>query len=158
MCFCSPSYPTRLICIPDEELKGIQQMKLEMLEGLARYSSHIFWSIVELVRPFPNRAQNDLNLPPVRWRDMDEQLTPTVGDRIGRAFVGEPRISHYQGLRAHAEGETGRRAEDFLQHEQNSVTQFDDIDGYMLSGEIITSPFNSSLWASEVLTRIVQAD
>ena len=52
----------------------------------------------------------------------------------------------------------GRREEDFLQNERYSVTQFDDIDGYMLSGEIITSPFNSSLWASEVMTRILQAD
>ena len=52
------SIPMRLICIPDEELKGIPQMKLLMPEGLGIYSSHIFWKIVELVRGlFPTRLE-----------------------------------------------------------------------------------------------------
>ena len=91
---------------------------------------------------------------------MDENLTPSDGDRIDRDFVGELRITNYQlqGLSADAERKEGRREEDFLQNERYSVTRFDKIDGYMLSGEIITSPFNSSLWASEVMTRILQAD
>ena len=50
-------------------------------------------------RPFPNQARNDLNLPPVHWRDLDEKLTPSDGDRIDRDIVGEPRITNYQCLR-----------------------------------------------------------
>ena len=60
-------------------------------------------------RLFPNQARNDLNLPPVHWRDLDEKLTPSDGDRIDRDFVGEPRITNYQCLRADAERKEGRR-------------------------------------------------
>ena len=55
-------------------------------------------------RLFPNQARNDLNLPPVHWRDLDEKLTPSDGDRIDRDFVGEPRITNYQCLRCWKEG------------------------------------------------------
>ena len=51
---------------------------------------------------FPNQARNDLNLPPVHWRDLDEKLTPSDGDAIDRDFVGEPRITNYQSLSADA--------------------------------------------------------
>ena len=87
-----------------------------------------------------------------------KKLAPSDGDRIDRDFVREPRITNYQGLSEDAERKEGRREADFLQNERYSVTRFDEIDRYMLSGEIITSPFNSSLWASKVMTRILQAD
>ena len=155
ICFCSPSFPMRLICIPDEELKGIPQMKLLMPEGLGIYSSIYYGELYSSWEAFsqPGSKWCKSSTSPLEgWWMKNLLLLMGIGliETLSESLES-PTISAWD-----AERKEGRRFSAEWTVFSYPICQYWRVYAqwwnYHFSFQFIL------IWASEVMTRILQAD